>query len=245
MATATTMSAAALRASVPARLRELLNGPMLHGTLLARFPTALYVAVPAGFGVIALVTRDAVRLPCALVLPASSREFPLDRPGGPLRIGAGALRIGGLEVVAGRVVSVAVPNLPAPAPNLLRDFAPVEFGDPVRLLGRGDGLTPSGDDILGGYLAAAASFGLPANDVRSIVEAECARRTTTLSAALLRHAAAGEAIPQVVALLDALCGRRPLPAALDDLRRVGHSSGAALTAGVLVAARRAAAAVAA
>ena len=57
-----------------------------------------------------------------------------------------------------------------------------------------------------------------------------------MSAALLRHAAAGETIPQVNALLDALAGRRPLDRALAELHAVGHTSGAALAAGVITAA---------
>src|SRR6266513_1553304 len=72
MATATTRSLAALRASAPTRVRDVLAGPVLPGTLLGTFRTAVYVRVPAGFGVIALLTRDAVRVPCGLQLPWSS-----------------------------------------------------------------------------------------------------------------------------------------------------------------------------
>src|SRR5262249_58187285 len=76
-------------------------------------------------------------------------------------------------------------------------------------LGRGPGLTPQGDDVLAGYLAGAAAYGIAADDVRALVDSEAATRTTTLSAALLRHAAVGEAIPQVGGLLDALAGGPP------------------------------------
>ena len=93
--------------------------------------------------------------------------------------------------------------------------------------------------MLAGYLIAAAAYRLPADDLRDLVRAEATRRTTTLSAALLLHAAEGETIPQVNALLDALHGARPLRAALASLLDVGHTSGAALAAGVLVAARSA------
>ena len=68
----------------------------------------------------------------------------------------------------------------------------------VRLAGRGPGLTPLGDDILVGYLGAAALAG---DDVTGL--AECAaRRTTALSSTLLRLAARGELPEPVHTLLE-------------------------------------------
>ena len=223
----------------------------MHATVLASFPTAVYIHVRAGFGVIALLTRDAVRLPCGLQLATSSREFPLDRLTGRVLVGDGALRIGTIEVRVGRTVPTTVASLPPPPDDLVQAaervvdvgrYASDGIDDPAvarQFLGRGDGLTPSGDDVLAGYLVAAAAYRLPADDLRALVRAEATRRTTTLSAALLRHAAEGETIPQVNALLEALHGARPLRAALAGLLEVGHTSGAALAAGVLVAARSA------
>ena len=243
MATATMMSRAALRASAPTRQRRMIAGPDLPGTVLGSFPTAIYIHVPAGFGVIALLTRDAVRVPCGMQLAPSSGEFPLDRLRGPVRVGGGALRIGTAEITVGRLVSVSVPRLPAPR-RVDSDSdidVDVDVADPARLLGLGSGLTPSGDDVLAGYLAGAAAYGLPVDELRTFVCAEAPRRTTTLSAALLRHAAAGEAIPQVCRLLLALDDGIGTDAALAGLLRVGHTSGAALAAGVLAAARAASA----
>jgi hypothetical protein len=241
MATATTMSRAALRASAPTRQRGMIAGPDLPGTVLGRFPSAIYIHVPAGFGVIALLTRDAVRVPCGLQLPSSSGEFPLDRLAGPVRVGGGALRIGTAEITVGRFVSVSVPRLPAPRRFDSDIDIDVDVAHPERLLGLGSGLTPSGDDVLAGYLVGAAAYGLPVEELRTFVRAEAPRRTTTLSAALLRHAAAGEAIPQVCRLLLALDDGIGTDDALAGLLRVGHTSGAALAAGVLAAARAASA----
>ncbi len=241
MATATMMSRAALRASAPTRQRRMIAGPDLPGTVLGSFPTAIYIHVPAGFGVIALLTRDAVRVPCGMQLASSSGEFPLDRLRGPVRVGGGALRIGTAEITVGRLVSVSVPRLPAPRRVDSDIDVDVDVADPARLLGLGSGLTPSGDDVLAGYLAGAAAYGLPVDELRTFVCAEAPRRTTTLSAALLRHAAAGEAIPQVCRLLLALDDGIGTDAALAGLLRVGHTSGAALAAGVLAAARAASA----
>jgi hypothetical protein len=63
--------------------------------------------------------------------------------------------------------------------------------------------------------------------------------TTDLSAALLRCAARGESIPQVNQLLRTMSGsawQGRLDQAMDDLVRVGHTSGTALATGVLAAA---------
>ena len=261
MATAPTMSAVTIRASVPATMRPALDGAPCPGTPLARFPTAIYLRLPRVFGVIALLTSDAVRLPCGLALPASGRELPLDRLTGPVLVGGGVLRVGDVDVAPGRVVSLALSRRSAPSREALRAagrlvdvaaHAPPDLQEPsrsgaagMRLLGRGSGLTPSGDDVLAGYLAAAAAYGLPAGALRALVRRDADRLTTALSAALLRHAAAGEAIPQVSMVLDALTSGRRLTEAITALLAVGHSSGAALAAGVLAAARSAYAAGAA
>ncbi len=234
MATVTTTSAVALRASGPARMRDLLAGPSCAGTVLARFPAALYLAVPRGFGVLAVLARGALRLPCGLQLPGALPELAPD----DVLVGHGAIRVGAVEIVPGRIVSVRVARRPVPAPAVVRQArrAVDRVDIDERLLGRGPGLTPSGDDVLAGYLAGAAAYGLPADALRAFVHANAVRRTTTLSAALLRHAAAGEAIPQISGLLDALGGRRPLGGALAELVAVGHTSGAALASGVVAAA---------
>lgn len=255
MAAGTKTSTVTIRASVPARTRPALDGGARTARVLGRFPTALYVGVPHAFGVVAVLTRDAVRLPCGMQLPATSRELPLDQLPGTVRVGHGALHIGDVVVVPGRVVSPAVGPRPAPSAEPIRRaealvdvaaYAPPELADPPRaafagqrLLGHGCGLTPSGDDVLAGYLVAAAAYGVPAGALRTLIIREAASRTTTLSAALLRHAAAGEAIPQVSRLLDALAEGRDLAETVEALLAVGHSSGAALAAGVLTAARSA------
>lgn len=219
-------------ACTTARMRDAIAGVPVEGTVLGRFPTALYVAVPRAFGVLAILSPAAVRLPCGVQL--------LDRqlPDGAVVVGAGMVRIGPVVIRPGRIVAARVARQPAPAPQRLasvrRSVPRVEVDE--GLLGRGPGLTPSGDDVLAGYLVGAAAYGVAADDVCRLVASQAAARTTTLSAALLRHAAAGETIPQVSGLLDALAGRRPLDRALAELLAVGHTSGAALAAGVITAA---------
>ena len=79
------------------------------------------------------------------------------------------------------------------------------------LAGLGPGLTPSGDDTLGGFIAVLALIGLqPAMDVAAgkrlaeVIAGAARPRTTLLSATLLAHAARGEVAEQVGELLVAL-----------------------------------------
>jgi hypothetical protein len=112
----------------------------------------------------------------------------------------------------------------------------------ARLLGRGPGLTPLGDDVLAAAMVCLHSLGSPAGGaLAAAVNAAAPDATTAVSAALLRHAARGECIPQLAELLDALAAgvadpaTGPLPRAAGGLLAVGHSSGAGLLHGVLVA----------
>src|SRR5260370_13795935 len=67
------------------------------------------------------------------------------------------------------------------------------------LVGSGPGLTPSGDDVLAGFLVGAAAFGLDVAALREAVADLAPGRTTALSAALLWHAVRGECIDEVAA----------------------------------------------
>jgi Protein of unknown function (DUF2877) len=120
------------------------------------------------------------------------------------------------------------------------------------LLGRGPGLTPSGDDVLAGYLAGAAAFGLDATALRRAVAVLAPARTTALSAALLWHAARGQCIDELAAVAAVLASQprhdgepagnvlhQQAERAVSRLLRVGHSSGAALARGLVIAAESA------
>ena len=93
--------------------------------------------------------------------------------------------------------------------------------------------------MLAGLLVGLRSFGQKAEPLRLAVLAGLPAGTTDLSAALLRCAARGESIPQVNKLLRTMSGSAwpgRLDDAMDDLVRVGHTSGTALATGVLAAA---------
>ena len=113
-------------------------------------------------------------------------------------------------------------------------------GAAERLVGRGPGLTPEGDDILAGVAIGLRSLGpaagLPPGRVEALAAAMCPpdvrRRTGALSATLLALAVTGAAPEPVHRLLAP--GDRT--GALADLRRLGSSTGGAVAAGIARAA---------
>jgi Protein of unknown function (DUF2877) len=119
-------------------------------------------------------------------------------------------------------------------------IADLRAGAVAGLVGQGPGLTPSGDDLLAGFLVGAHAFGLEVRSVREAVIRLAPAATTTLSAALLWHAVRGECIQEVAAFAAALTGRGEPGPAVERLLAVGHTSGGALARGVLLAAERAA-----
>jgi hypothetical protein len=98
------------------------------------------------------------------------------------------------------------------------------------LVGRGDGLTPLGDDVLCGWLVTHRSAGVATPAVDDAVR-RALPRTTTLSATLLECALEGECADLVTGYLRAL-GTDRENAARAALAALGHSSGAGLAHGV-------------
>lgn len=105
-----------------------------------------------------------------------------------------------------------------------------------KLLGRGMGLTPEGDDLLAGWLVAARSLHHEQFEtVRDQVLSAAPARTSAFSAALLLHAAEGYGVAPLIDYVDALA-QSPLgdstAAKRAALTGVGHTSGRALALGV-------------
>jgi hypothetical protein len=179
---------------------------------------------------LALLSRAAVAVPCGV-------RTTLEAVGvgeATATVGDGRIAIGPLEATVTRYVDATVPRVASlPAVDVATDELPAEAlqllaqGDPrcVRdLLGRGSGLTPLGDDVLCGWLAARAALGLPTEAVSAEVR-RLAHRTTVLSATLLECAARGEVVPQFADLLRGLVGP-------ESLLGVGHTSGLGLALGL-------------
>lgn len=197
----------------PPRVREhLLGAPDGPVEVLHRGPDAVYVAV-AGRCVGVVGTR-ATRVPCALrsalgQLPEVVRAS----------VRGGVLHLDDEPVVIGRFVDVTVPQLALTGTPGAVDVA--------ALVGRGDGLTPYGDDVLCGWLAVTRGAGIATPDVDTAVRA-LAGTTTLLSATLLDCAMAGEVVPEFAAWL---AGTGPV----EQVERIGHSSGRGLLEGARLA----------
>jgi len=107
------------------------------------------------------------------------------------------------------------------------------------LVGRGPGLTPTGDDVLAGALCALAATRSAATTRRALADTVLAEmhRTTPVSAALLGEAVHGRAVPQLVDLLRTLgrpAAAQRVAAAVAALVGVGHTSGTALGHGLVL-----------
>jgi hypothetical protein len=106
----------------------------------------------------------------------------------------------------------------------------------VRLIGLGPGLTPAGDDVMAGTMAGLVLLGHPAAErFATGVYSLAAGRTTELSRALLRHAAAGRVSGEYAAVLQGLVGERPLGPAIEGLLATGSTSGRAMALGLCTA----------
>ena len=131
----------------------------------------------------------------------------------------GVLHLDDERLVIGRLLDVSVPRLALTGtPGGI---------DAAALVGRGDGLTPYGDDVLCGWLAVTRGAGIATPDVDAAVR-ELAGTTTLLSATLLECAMAGEVVPEFAAWL---AGTGPV----EHVERIGHSSGRGLVEGARLA----------
>ncbi|WP_215816532.1 DUF2877 domain-containing protein [Pimelobacter sp. 30-1] len=234
-----------------AALRDLLAGPVRVGTVLHSGREAVYVRVDER--VVGVVARGAVHVPSAIATMLTA--LPEAAVGAPVPVGDGVVALPGLSVGVDRIVATDAPALPDPAaagerlaladPDLavVRRQLPeaaldaLAAGDPAAvpaLVGRGDGLTPVGDDVLSGWLVATRAAGRDPRAVADAVRAQ-AHRTTSLSATLLADAAAGASIPPFRRLLLALGSGHEVAAAVAGLRAVGHTSGAGMLLGALLA----------
>jgi hypothetical protein len=113
-----------------------------------------------------------------------------------------------------------------------------------RLLGRGQGLTPEGDDVLAGCAAAIVAFGKPlgladseeSKWLSTLCPPDVRVRTTALSATLLELACSGHVAEPLVTLLALDSGEEERRGAARRLVGVGHSTGRAWMTGCGLAA---------
>jgi hypothetical protein len=229
-------------------VRDLLARPTHRGTVIHAGGEAIYLDL--GDRCVGILSASAVAVPCGI--RTQLERLPTVIVGQSCEIGDGRLTCGPLEVRLGRVVDCVVPDLTprtaewavqhlkAPALQLPESAVNrLAAGDPqsvAALLGLGEGLTPLGDDVLAGWLAAMVAAEHPG---RASVASEIARlaptRTTRLSATLLECASRGEVVPEYADLITSLNHRQDLCDARQGLVRVGHTSGRGLLLGLVVA----------
>lgn len=248
--------------AAPPRVRDLLrstpDGPVrvVHVGL-----AALYVEVSGR--AVGVLAAGATRVPCGLrtrlssikdLVPLLSTSAPPSAylVGGTLHVGSRPLPVGRIEATyvpplrhgvvrsteasPGTVEATPPATVTGLAAALTAELVPHGRLDATgvdRLIGRGEGLTPLGDDVVAGWLAMHRAAGVPTPEV----DAACRRaldRTTLLSATLLDCALHGEVIPEYAAWVAAL-GTPAAPRRAARLRAVGATSGAGLLHGATLA----------
>jgi hypothetical protein len=224
---------------VRAQLRDAPDGP---ATVLHRGRHAVYVEV--GGRCVGVVGAEATAVPCALRLRTSDLG---EIRGDQAYLREGVLHLDGTPLGIGRIVDVRVPPLPDTAGSVTAQALPpaavTEFvgyvpaapgpADVARVVGRGDGLTPLGDDVLCGWLAMHRAARIDTPEIDAAVRAHL-DRTTLLSATLLDCAIHGEVIPEFAAYVASL-GTAAEHDRAATLAAVGHTSGSGMLYGARLA----------
>jgi len=247
-------------AATSTALFPVVHGRPLTGRVLGASPAGCYLHFIGAVGapaVVALLPQSSVRLPLAMM---SAGALPAMSPDDPVVVGDGALRVGPHAWRPMRWFEPRPPGHPTPrqdalteAARLLNGLTRSEIGlDPAsawaaaadlalgdcvpcgQLLGAGPGLTPAGDDVVAGALAACTLSGAgPSSRALALLLDQARGATSVLSAALISCAAAGQVVPQAAELLRALSGAVPVAPALGRLRAIGSTSGTALAIGLV------------
>jgi hypothetical protein len=249
-------------AAAPAWVRSEVAGPDRAARVVHRGADAVYLEVEGAC--LGVLSAAATAVPCAVRTSVPHLPPALLRPA-VAWVGEGRVALGDVDVVVARTVDAAVPRLDGSQADVaerrlrtavgdavrpVRDELPgvaldrLAAGDPAAvagLLGRGSGLTPVGDDVLAGWLATvvASSRRQAVTTVSVEVTRQAPAATTLLSATLLDCARRGDVIPQFRAVLLDLTDPRGngVDDSVDALLRVGHTSGAGMVLGTLLALR--------
>jgi hypothetical protein len=168
--------------------------------------------IDVGSYVIAIVPPGGPRMPNGIEVPLTLSV------GQEVQVGEGRLATCQTVVLPGPVWE------PRPSPHVELGFEGPFALNCGSLVGRGEGLTPAGDDLVAGYLAGRQL--LLGESCENLVPPEGS--TTKLSRTLLEHAARGDVPGPVHALLErGECG---------PLLRFGHSSGRWMLIGICLGA---------
>lgn len=252
-------------AAAPAWVRSTLAGPERPARVVHRGADAVYLEVDGSC--LGVLSTNATAVPCAArtaltQLTPDLRRATRARVGGGLVL-LGDTEVAVVREVDAGVPSLDVHAAPGAQRHLTDAVGrrvdhvcaelPVEalealtVGDSAAvtaLLGRGSGLTPLGDDVLAGWVATVVAASLRGGaPVVDAVAQHAFAMTTLLSATLLDCARRGDVVPEFRRLLVDLTAHESAPAgaridgSLAALLGVGHTSGAGLVLGTLLALR--------
>ncbi|MCH7584514.1 MAG: DUF2877 domain-containing protein [Acidobacteria bacterium] len=189
---------------------NLIQGPTRTGLILGHG----YIDF-SGY-VVALTPPGKLRMPNGL-----ETEWQVER-GETARAGDGSLEVGGVSIHPGPIWDSR------PRPRFRPEMIGRVTRDLTALAGLGEGLTPAGDDILIGYVAAIVMFHHAYAQGRELAQT-AGSPTTALSRTLLSHPSTGELPEAARHLLE-----KGDP---DPLLAFGHSSGRCLLVGLALGAR--------
>lgn len=242
-----------LLCAAPINDQQLWTGSPVAIRVVMAFQFAIY-AQTIDDRPIAMCSRDAARMPFSATLPQHSSQLALTQwPVGTTGlIGNGRLQIGADVVVAARFTPMVV----LPSVTLTHDiidrlrslitlteldlpaYLVAAVADPSKalpiseLIGRGSGLTPTGDDLLIGVLAGYVAMGHDLDALDPIVRARL-HTTTWLSRHLLDLALQHRFGEPATDLLSALpSSATHWSRAVKAVQAIGHTSGSALAVGI-------------
>ena len=240
------------------RIARKVLGQDRRSTVIARFARSIYVRNAAGLACIGdaslghgplnvIVESAALLPPPGAVVCVGLGSATTWNPGPPpgvtpanLARGLDAIRrVRGRGLFARRETDTAICALRDWIAQGVHGRAP---RDAAGLIGRGPGLTPAGDDLVGGALVALRAMRLHARAIRLGGWALRRARTGTnrISRAHLACAAGGEGGAALHAMIAALLsGARDLTRELAAIDAVGHTSGWDAAAGALLVLQRA------
>lgn len=259
----------AVAGAAPVWVGDRVTGPVHAAPVLHTGAVAIYVR--SGEDVIGLLARHATPTPCSIVTRVDDvADLFGGRPpavGDEVQVGGGRLEWDGHRVRIVRYLDFSMPRIDRAAIAGMRaGLAAIEPDGPAtdeltphalyalrhvpadaleEVLGRGSGLTPFGDDVVCGVLATLLAAGDPcAPPLRARSRELAPRRTTALSATLLRRAGEGDVLTAFADVVRALTERSPdastdaspdAAAAIAHLRAIGHTSGVGMLLGLRLA----------
>ena len=211
-----------------ALLAPSIDGPRRRLFVAHRSRLATALSDDSGRVVMTLLLPGAIRLPTGCLVGGALGSAA------PTAVGDGAVVWGSMRLPVTRWWRPARPQLPSLRGRVDEKVLPGLLGGWPALIGRGEGLTPYGDDVVCGALVALRAADHPAAEelAAAVRESPLEATTTAPSAALLRAACDGSCVDELAAYLADVATGCDASASARRLLAVGATSGAGLREGV-------------